>query len=539
MDQMKDCCETHGYQCPPQTPVKLPSRVLDVGHEGRGSGISLKVSTLGEIGVYVALSHCWGKGPHFKTTTSNILLFQQAIDFNALPATFKDAVTVTRRLGFRFLWIDSLCIIQDNTDDWIKEAALMGSYYKRAVLTIAAASASGDQDGFLHLPREHVPPVAVIPVSVVELNGHLCVSFEAMQDTINANSDDLLLRRVLPPLREAITKRAWTLQEHLLAPRTLQYTSSELRWECHQTICSETQLQWSPGITKHDFVLAGDSTHMFSPWYQVLCDYAERSLTVPSDKFYALSGLAREFQSRTQATYVAGLWREDLLRGLLWSYLCRGRRAVKYRAPSWSWAAMDVVCNAKVDLELKDERLEIYPRSVKNKQFDYRENWRKNAEVLNCTIESKDSDPFGAITHGELTLRTFCRKWPQDFQYSSDRVFAPPFKVNDGNMGLFGYHPPNMKTNAYYEPPLKVVCNFDEVPKTENTYFQTDFYLDMTLAFVCLHSPSMVCYALLLKPAPGNDEKFVKIGIAQWPRVLEEGLTQKDVGWERRDIVIV
>ncbi|KAF4996359.1 hypothetical protein FDECE_12503 [Fusarium decemcellulare] len=98
---------------------------------------------------YVALSHCWGTQQAFTTTRSNLDHRKAGIKQTDLPATFQDAITVTKGLGLKYIWIDSLCIVQDDESDWNHESGRMGGIYERSFCTIAASTASGDQFGFL------------------------------------------------------------------------------------------------------------------------------------------------------------------------------------------------------------------------------------------------------------------------------------------------------------------------------------------------------------------------------------------------------
>lgn len=292
-------------------------------------------------------------------------------------------------------------------------------------MTIAAASARGDQVGFLDVRREYVAPVAAFPLSDIDADEHLDNATSATQDRVaTPDSGKILLRRKLPISREELSKRAWTLQENLLSSRTVHYTSTELRWECQSKICFETESyrfgQEQNRHTKYHFLAPSNkplpyievSQNQFAKWYQMSSEYAERTLTIPSDKFHAISGLAREFQCQIQATYMAGIWREDMIFGMAWSYFCRGRRTDEYRAPSWSWAAMDVDDNAKVKSALTWTAASIYPAEL---YWGLERNGRvEKAELLDYKMPLKDDDPFGAITRGEITLRTFCRKWPQN-----------------------------------------------------------------------------------------------------------------------------
>jgi hypothetical protein len=118
---VKNCVEKHGGLCRESSDTKLPLRVIDVGDLSSRNkpNDSVKLcETHEETGKYVCLSHCWGNAQLVKTLTNNIEGMKRGIALASLPKTFQDAVLMTRRLGIRYLWIDSLCIIQDDGDDW-------------------------------------------------------------------------------------------------------------------------------------------------------------------------------------------------------------------------------------------------------------------------------------------------------------------------------------------------------------------------------------------------------------------------------------
>ena len=139
----------------------LPKRLIDVGFNG-DLAIRLYIPEKGERSKYIALSYCWG-GPQSLTTTSETLKSRlQGISPTALPQSILDAIKVTRKLGFRFLWVDSLCILQDSAEDTLEEISAMGTIYQNSAVTIAAASAGKVGDGFLH----ERAPIELLPLKI-------------------------------------------------------------------------------------------------------------------------------------------------------------------------------------------------------------------------------------------------------------------------------------------------------------------------------------------------------------------------------------
>lgn len=137
-----DHCSTYDINEDP----KLPARILDVRDRQE---LRLHCIEKEERGKYIALSHCWGKAKTFSTIKGNFSSLREGINFDQLPKTFQDAIEVTQQLGIAFLWIDSLCIIQDDKGDWKCESRCMQSVFAGAYCTIAATSAKDSTEGFL------------------------------------------------------------------------------------------------------------------------------------------------------------------------------------------------------------------------------------------------------------------------------------------------------------------------------------------------------------------------------------------------------
>jgi hypothetical protein len=141
---VRDCCVNHS-QCKERLSTTLPTRVLDVSiHE---EFVFLCETEQTRKGAYVALSHVWGGKVPIQTTTENINLYKNGIRLESLPQTFRDAVFMTRLLECRYLWIDSLCIIQDSKEDWTEEAARMADVYGNSYVTIAAVMSANSHGG--------------------------------------------------------------------------------------------------------------------------------------------------------------------------------------------------------------------------------------------------------------------------------------------------------------------------------------------------------------------------------------------------------
>jgi hypothetical protein len=218
---VRSCDRNHA--CMPRNIAFFPTRVLDIGGECPKS-IRLIDRQHTTSGKYLALSHRWGTpniNDLFCTSRSNLGKFYNGIEVARLPKTFQDAVKISRAIGIRYLWIDSLCIVQNDTDDWNRESRLMEQVFSSAYVTIAATCASGTNDGFLKARPERQS------VKLARGNSSYFVC-EAI-DSFHKDVDDA-----------ALNKRGWVLQERALSRRTIHFTESQCYWECGRGVRCET-----------------------------------------------------------------------------------------------------------------------------------------------------------------------------------------------------------------------------------------------------------------------------------------------------------
>lgn len=221
---LRMCDEGNGHACNPPLEGPLPSRVIDVGTESNPV-LKLHCTTCSERTRYLALSHRWGSPPAheaFYTTRRNFAKFRQNIKPTDLPATFKDAVRLTRLLGVRYLWIDSLCIIQDDDEDWHAKSREMEDVYWNAYCVIAASRARGNSDGFLHpkLQRKVVPMRTETGDTY-----YICENIDKFKEHV---------------IDGELNQRGWVLQERALAHRTIFFTDRQVYWECGNGVQCET-----------------------------------------------------------------------------------------------------------------------------------------------------------------------------------------------------------------------------------------------------------------------------------------------------------
>lgn len=233
---MDDCNDAEKHPlCTPvqkQEKVTLPTRVVAVG-PADGSKLPKLVETHGEEGSYIALSHCWGKTQIITTTKATIASRKESIEWSLLSQTFQDAITWTRRLGIPYIWIDSLCIVQDDLQDWATESTKMGTIYEHAHLTLAATAAPSGTLGF-RSPR--TPPQSF----------HLRDTPHRVSAQLQPSHDSFTRRSQADPRLMPLLSRAWVYQERLLSAR-------ELVFECQNGYACECGgISRYSGLTSHN-----------------------------------------------------------------------------------------------------------------------------------------------------------------------------------------------------------------------------------------------------------------------------------------------
>lgn len=336
---------------------------------------------------YVALSYCWGNHcEHVTAIESTLQELKSGFAIARLPATLRDAIEVSQGIGVELIWIDSMCIVQDDPKDWEVEAAKMSTVYSNALVTIIAGSARSCNEGFLAKHRK--PPLGLGFVrtdnKIVEVKGRLLRDWgyhrNAGQGPQNRNDQWL----------DPIDSRGWVLQERLLSNRYINFTTGELQWNCQDT--ASVACECGQPVSKDHLGVFPENQ-----WHAIVQEYTKRSLTNNSDTLTALAGIARKYSvvldKQTWTWYAAGIWLGPQLttlsaRSLLWFRWSRNSAAYfpeNYLGPSFSWAS--VVGEVTQITQIPAEGVH-YPTTV--------------SEVH---MESTTSDRFGQVRDGYVRLR--------------------------------------------------------------------------------------------------------------------------------------
>jgi hypothetical protein len=418
---LRHCEIYHSHpKCKEMAEAKLPRRLIAIKIASGHLELRLKEFN-GEIGRYIALSHCWGGFTGCQTTLANYRTKIKGIDYEDLPQTFKDAIYCAIQLEVAYVWIDSLCIIQDDAKDWEHESSLMSDVYSNAWLVLAAVSAGADSEGFL-----------IDPIRLYRGVG--------LESCAGSGDFDLVIHHDMPhpgfarggkssngpePLSPVnvgpLGTRAWTLQETLLARRCIGFNEYEIVWECQSTNACECGLTeqrvkeedfdgpvWvyreatglmgaeHPSILPRPLSRLHDFYSTVMEWRQLIIpNYVRRSLTVPGDKLPALSGLASIIAESFGDRYLAGIWLSDISFGLAW-HVNRDRRQPARVAstvplgPSFSWVSVDDIVRYRLPNPQRADGTAMYGSVA--------------VTVLDYDILLSGTNPYGSVLGGWLKL---------------------------------------------------------------------------------------------------------------------------------------
>jgi hypothetical protein len=445
---LQNCLRNH-HAC--RLPLEFqhpPKRLINVGNTTQNPFL-VDMGPNSPPVKWLCLSYCWGGvAPAVKLTRANMDKLKSGMlsdseSLESLDATVRDAILVAKALDIPYIWIDALCILQDkDTNEWNEQAPKMNEIYGGSVLTLVAASARTVKDGFLTKRR-----LRYIPVSLSDTSSGV-----ATEDESPAK---VFLSPEWAPEEDSTNgpwnSRGWTMQEGLLPNRLLYYTSSQTMWKC----CKEERFE--RGVTKSldsvvanfehyaggdDFGLTGLWTletflkfkrfphclptqwvllepEMFRLWYYLVEDYSPRQFTDPGDRLVAVSGLAKVFGDKIRCEeYFAGLWKPDMIRGLMW--YTEGAKLIPRKPldndnfPTWSWAS------AGYGLVKNDHEDEKKPLS----------------RVENIQVDLVDKrQPFGPLKTGSantITLTGPLKRLP--------RLYNKAWKCEDASMSELERH---------------------------------------------------------------------------------------------------
>jgi hypothetical protein len=308
-------------------PSVLPSRLLHINEElGKITLVQASLSSAH----YAVLSYCWGRAgtQQVQTLKGNVIAHEGGIPITSLPKTLQDAVTVASQLRISYLWIDALCIVQDDTEDIQKEISKMPQIYQNSAITILAGDAADSTNGFLHQRKRKSRRYSITFKHKNERMEKVLLEPRIEEDW---QVSDIMEGKKYTFNPDPVSKRGWILQEVLLSPRLLYYSPSQIIFHCASSLFADGCLP--EYAFKHRFVFQSlytssgtsqDVQYTLDQWNSIVANYSNLGLSFSSDKLPAISAVAQAFNAahspilELKPIYLAGIWRNTLPFGLLW-----------------------------------------------------------------------------------------------------------------------------------------------------------------------------------------------------------------------------
>jgi hypothetical protein len=391
----------------------VPTRLLRIDNSIKNEFILRLIDTCEIpklfVARYTALSYCWGGEQSCKTTKALLAERKEKIDYGSLSQSIKDAIRVSSTLSIPYLWVDSLCIVQDDNDEKTREITKMPDIYRHAHVTISASRSARAEVGFLHdrCLTDRPEQVFRLPFRCPDKDGTL--------------GSVILLPVTEDEDEDPLDQRAWALQERFFSRRILEFGKRQTRWICQQSLGQtdgwsmrkrsdqragfpDRALDFLDMVHRRKYVATPLAANIvLQQWQGLVEGYSGLEMSLPNDRLPALSGISQLYGSIFQSEYRAGLWMFAMPLELLWCVPSkpflpisftdvRLRRLKSNKAPSWSWASLNTHVRPAYPITHygeEDNRLKIHT----------------------CEVELKKGiAPFGAVKSGKLRVTGHIRK---------------------------------------------------------------------------------------------------------------------------------
>ena len=354
--RLKNCDESPGHEKCRMKSTALPKRLLDV----QSIQPDVRICEPDPGSRYIALSYCWGdswfKEKAFRSLRSTLSSKMDRIVLGDLPLLYQDVVAVARQLGISHIWIDALCIVQDDTKEKDEEMAKMGDYYRNADFTVAASSAAGVQKSFIRC-REDGSEWAPQKFSVLPRDFEYSESPERRQHFYSQRrrEQEDLTRLVL---EGPLSKRAWCYQENVLSRRVAHFDEVDDIWECQKEVAMAERVMRGNDLVPNTIELKATPLCRLletGKWNDMVETYTSRYLSVSSDKLPAISAVAAQKAQDMKSQYLARLMGTEIKTSLWWHrrqnyplpsagdgllHRDKDEGGLEIRPPSWSWASV-------------------------------------------------------------------------------------------------------------------------------------------------------------------------------------------------------
>ncbi|KAH6683453.1 heterokaryon incompatibility protein-domain-containing protein [Halenospora varia] len=531
-----DTCKSEHKICSWDEESVLPARVIDVGSEDQDPRL---VTTNGETGSWVTLSHCWGGQVAITTTEETLSQRHAAIPLDVFPPSFQDAVILTRKLGFKYIWIDSLCIIQNCREDWNRESVKMYEVYSNSALNISATASRNAKEGIFETANGR---------RSITMRNLLTLPSFSNSKTVKGQISWRRFTLGESVYNEPLHRRAWVLQESVLSPRRIDFASGQTYWSCRTTSLCESFPHIDTGDNETLIVSAKDlfrmeaTNHAPNPvchpvgpyntpiswWDKMLHSFFKREVSVHSDLLPAVAGVAAKIEERSGYTYKAGLWLEDFHRGLLWQSHGSVEKVENATAPSWSWASRKQPWHPRFLF------LDVYEEGHR-------------AKILDHQVRTVSESPYSQVANSRLEMEGFAR--PLTF-WNGESI--PVFNNMYGyDLRLFNQFLENDELLESEKPiPVgRILCTIDYKDSSEDTADQQHANL-VERGVICFQIAKFghrshnfqhltrefiqenvhTIFGLLLEPT-GKEGEYERVGLVEIPDEIA-------TGWDKMKVVI-
>ncbi|KAF7949254.1 hypothetical protein EAE96_008421 [Botrytis aclada] len=486
--------------------TKMPTRVIDVGT----SNISVKlIETRNLSERFAALSYCW-RDPtileDIKLTQAKLSVYKKVIPMDSLPKTLFDAVIITRGLEIPYLWIDSLCIIQDSLKDWQIESSRMSDVYMSAFLVLAATEARDSNGGFF---LENRTKSLQLPYLDADDRQHFIYACRTQNQSSDHDANGRLESHGLHD--SELRRRGWVLQEQVLARRTLSFAKDEMLWDCMECSTCECRTGFSNFESETNFLdiyldvklqsspFREAYKNTYSYWYIMVEAYSQRPLIYQTDKLPAISGIAKLLHEMNQDDYHAGLWGSQLPEALLWTSKEFNEEETESEKclPSWSWASI---------------RSGGITYDHKYKEF------KTGLELVSVGTQISGSNAFGRVLGGKLEVKAVLipintmGHWP--YTISTYDATDPKEKESTIERNMI-----SVNLDPYYYDPKKLTKSAIEVKKYKSLFL---IFVGTRKTEEYGENPSFLALRYLEEDERGNSI-FMRVGITPvngWSMVL-------------------
>ncbi|VUC22945.1 unnamed protein product [Clonostachys rosea] len=362
---LHDCLDHH-ESCNQPTSY-LPPRLLRL-NKPTGTFHILNGNTITPGAQYITLSHSFTQ-TNFQLTQSTLASLSESQPLSALPLAYRDTFTIVDRLGLSYLWIDQLCVLQDDQSDQLLNANEAGRIFSRALLGICAL---GSKDPYYGLFTGRDPDVMKPTILKLHSDSHDATPYilETDKELIGAHAFH----------KEPASTDAKVFRQRLLSPRMVHFGQRRVYWECYGAICDELHPSgwstpvgltmgregemavhnllhcdnWKPLIGVQFPVKNNYVDQIFTRWFHLLREYSRCAVPSSHEKLQNIQFMAEDMKRLLQCqgcndtTYLAGMWKLMLPKGLVWSVYGAGTRPAAAQFPSWSWASVNGIIDFHV-----------------------------------------------------------------------------------------------------------------------------------------------------------------------------------------------